>query len=112
SSSDDQKKYRSDEELAALVDRDPILQTEKYLVKRKIMNAAEIADLRESIKNMVNAAADDADSHGLPDPATATTHIYSENTPVFAEMTPNYISPAPISVVDAINHGLREEMER
>ncbi len=112
SSSDDQKKYRSDEELAALVERDPILQTEKYLVKRKIMSAAEIEALREETKTSVNAAADEADSHGPPDPATACTHIYSENTPVFDEKPANYIAPAPVSVVDAINHGLKEEMER
>ena len=112
SSSDDQRKYRSDEELAALISRDPILQTEKYLVKRKIMHAEEIQGLREQIKNEVNLAADEADSHGPPDPATCTTHIYSENSPVFADSPPNLISPDPISMVDAINHGLREEMER
>jgi len=112
SSSDDQKKYRSDEELAALVDRDPILQTEKYLVKRKIMTKDQIEATREEIKKEVNAAADDADAQPPPNPETCTTHIYSDNTPVFLEKTPKLVAPDPISMVDAINHGLREEMER
>jgi len=112
SSSDDQKKYRSDEELAALVDRDPILQTEKYLVKRHIMKATEIGALRDGIKEEVNRAADEADAHPVPNPEFATTHIYSENSPVFEEKPAHYIAPEPISVVDAINHGLREEMAR
>ena len=112
SSSDDHKKYRSDEELASLVDRDPILQTEKYLVKRHIMKATEIGALRDAIKEEVNRAADEADAHPAPNPEDAITHIYSENSPVFEEKPANYLSPDGISVVDAINHGLREEMER
>jgi 2-oxoisovalerate dehydrogenase E1 component len=112
SSSDDQKKYRSDEELAALVDRDPVLQTEKYLVKRRIMSANDIQALREEVKAEVSAAAEDADAQPPPNPATCTTHIYSENTPIFQEKTPNLVAPDSISMVEAINHGLREEMER
>ena len=112
SSSDDQKKYRSDEELAALVDRDPVLQTEKYLVKRRIMTADDIQAMRDEIKAEVWAAAEEADAQPAPNPATCTTHIYSENTPIFQERTPTLIAPDPISMVDAINHGLREEMER
>jgi 2-oxoisovalerate dehydrogenase E1 component len=112
SSSDDQRKYRSDEELAALVERDPILQTEKYLLRRHMMSQPEIEALRERIKNAVNQAAEEADAAPPPSPDNVLTHIYSENSPVFEESAPGYVSLEPISMVEAINRGLREEMER
>src|SRR5436190_10823730 len=42
SSSDDQMKYRSDEEMARARERDPILQTERYLLRHRIMSEDEI----------------------------------------------------------------------
>ena len=111
SSSDDQRKYRSDEELAALAERDPILQTEKYLIRRHMMSQQEIQALRESTKNAVDQAAEEADAAPPPNPETVYTHIYSDNKPTFEETTPGYVSMEPISMVEAINRGLREEME-
>ena len=60
----------------------------------------------------MNRAADEADSYPPPDPSAATTHIFSDHQPIFEEKPPQYIAPDAISMVDAINHGLREEMER
>ena len=50
SSSDDHRKYRSGDELAALAGRDPILRTESYLVRNGVLTAAEVEALRASIK--------------------------------------------------------------
>ena len=38
--------------------------------------------------------------------------IYSNQPPVFEEKPPTYISTEPITMVDAINHALHEEMQR
>ncbi len=112
SSSDDQNKYRSKEELAALTERDPILQTERYLERRLILNEKQMQAMREEIKADVNQAAEEADACSPPNPDTVLTHIYSDASPVFDDKPPVYKSEEPISVVEAINRGLREEMER
>src|SRR5262249_21024764 len=112
SSSDDQTKYRSQEEMARARERDPIKQTEQYLLRQHIMSADEVDKMRADIQAEVNRAADEADA--APQPATGhiTANIYSERTPFFEEMTPAYVSEDTISMVEALNRGMREELER
>jgi 2-oxoisovalerate dehydrogenase E1 component len=110
SSSDDQKKYRTEEELGDMVERDPILQTEKYLLKNKVQTEEELQTLRHEIQTLVNAAADEADQAPLPDPSRVLAHIYSEHPVATQELPPTYISDEPINMVNAINKGLHEEM--
>ena len=112
SSSDDQKKYRSENELKDLVEKDPILQTEKYLLKNQIMNEEELAAIRQEIEAEVKAAGDEADQAPFPDPAHILTHIYSDQAVLAEEMTPRYKSDETINMVSAINSGLHEEMAR
>jgi 2-oxoisovalerate dehydrogenase E1 component len=112
SSSDDQTKYRSEEELARAREHDPILQTERYLLRNAIMSQNEIETMRADIQKQVNNAADEADA--VPQPVTGriTAKIYSDQTPFFEEKPPVYVSEDTISMVEALNRGLREEMER
>ena len=111
SSSDDQAKYRSEEELARTRDRDPIVLTEKYLLKHRLITQDEIGKMRAEIQSAVSAAADEADAAPQPEVGHITTHIYSDRTPMFAETQPAYVSEDTISMVEALNRGLREEME-
>lgn len=112
SSSDDQRKYRGGPELEAINRRDPILQTERYLLRNAVLTPDAIAGLRAEIKEEVDRAAEQADRHPEPDASHLMAHIYS-NAPVVREETPP-VNPtgAEITMIDAINHGLREEMER
>jgi 2-oxoisovalerate dehydrogenase E1 component len=112
SSSDDQTKYRSVEELVRARERDPIVQTEAYLLKHRIMSREDMDKLRGSIQAEVDQAADDADGAGYPEVGHVTAAIYSDRTPMFDEKPPEYVSEGTISMVEAINRGLREEMER
>ena len=112
SSSDDQRKYRSDTEIEAMQERDPVLQTENYLLRHDLLTAARIKEMREQIKAEVDEAADEADSHPLPTNYDFLAHVYSKNLPVTEEREPTYITEEPISMVQALNRGLREEMER
>src|SRR5678816_2540402 len=50
SSSDDQMKYRSEEEMARARERDPVLQTERYLLRHRIMSQDEIEKMRSDIQ--------------------------------------------------------------
>jgi len=111
SSSDDQMKYRSEEEIAKARDRDPILLTEKYLLRRHILSEGDIDKLRSEIQAEVSKAADEADAAPEPEAGHITTHIYSDKTPFFEEKKPAYVSEDTISMVEALNRGLKEEME-
>ena len=112
SSSDDQTKYRSEEELAKAKGRDPILLTEQYLLKHQILTEDDIAELRSQIQAEIDKAADEAGEAPQPETGHITTNIYSDKTPFFEEKEPVYISEDTISMVEALNRGLREEMER
>jgi 2-oxoisovalerate dehydrogenase E1 component len=112
SSSDDQSKYRSQEEMARSRERDPIVQTQQYLLRHHIMTQDEIEKMRAGIQGEVDKAADEAESATQPEPGRITTRIYSDRTPFFEQKAPTYVSEDTISMVEALNRGLREEMER
>src|SRR5262245_35122020 len=112
SSSDDQTKYRSEEELTRARERDPITQTEYYLLSRRIMSKEQIEKLRADIQAEVNKAADEAAAAPQPEVGHITERSYGDRTPFFEEKPPVYISEDSISMVEALNRGLREEMER
>jgi 2-oxoisovalerate dehydrogenase E1 component len=111
SSSDDHRKYRSAEELAALAERDPIFRTERYLIRNGVLTPEEAGAFRSSIKAEVDTAANEADAYPQPETGNLLAHIYS-NAPAPIEAAPRLLSDKPVTMLDAINHCLREEMER
>lgn len=113
SSSDDHRKYRSEEELADLAAKDPIYQTERYLLRHEVLSQSDIDRIRTDIKEEVDRAAEEADSRPAPSGHDLLAHIYAPaNTQVSDSREPRYLSEEPVAMIDAINHGLREEMER
>ena len=112
SSSDDQKKYRSEDELEEILERDPVLLTEKYVLRNKLMTKSEIESLRGEIKEKVDKAAEEADSYPFPQNYDVMEHVFSGRSPVDEEPDPNCASDQKVSMVHAINSGLSEEMER
>ena len=111
SSSDDQMKYRSEEEMARARERDPIMQTERYLLGHGIMAQTTMDQMRAEFQAEVNQAADEADAAPAPEVGRITTKIYSDRPPFFEQKAPVYVSEDTISMVEALNRGLREEME-
>jgi len=113
SSSDDHRKYRQESELQAITTRDPIVQTEQYILRHELLATGEIAAIRAAIKAEVDQAADEADAHPAPSTANIMAYIFAEDPVVMGVPTqPRYAGAEPITMIDAINHGLREEMER
>jgi 2-oxoisovalerate dehydrogenase E1 component len=112
SSSDDQTKYRSQEELDNIVTEDPLAHTAGVLLNKGILKEEDIRRLHEEIKVRVDQAALEAERSADPEPASAVLHIYSDRRPVSGETAPKPISKDAITMVEAINRGLREEMER
>ncbi|MBS1859420.1 MAG: dehydrogenase E1 component subunit alpha/beta [Acidobacteria bacterium] len=113
SSSDDQRKYRDEAELRTVNGRDPLLRTERYLVEHGLMTAGQIVDLRREIQTAVDAAAAEADAQPAPTAGNLMAHIFADDPVVRGEAAaPAYVSAEPVTMIDAINHGLKEEMER
>lgn len=111
SSSDDQRKYRQPEELAAIVVEDPIRQAEDYLLREGLLDAARVEEMRARIKAEVDEAANEADARPVPGGSNLLAHIYAQDGVSAPPSPPNYLSDQEITMIDAINHGLREEME-
>lgn len=113
SSSDDQKKYRSQEELNEMVERDPIHQTEQYLLRHRILTQEKMQQMRSEAKTEVDQAADLADQEPPPRTDDILAHIYAQCSPDSSKaVTPvTYDSEETISFIEAINRGLREEMD-
>ena len=113
SSSDDHRKYRGETELQAISNRDPILQTERYLLRNGVLTVDDVASLRAEIRSEVDRAAEEADSHPVPDESHVMGYIYSSDPEFTGDpKPPAYLPGEPVTMIDAINHGLREEMER
>ena len=110
SSSDDQTKYRSEEELKRAREHDPLLLTEEYILNHGLMSQPDIDKMRADLQAEVSAAADEADSAPQPETGHITAHIYSDRTPFFEEKDPGYVSEDTISMVEALNRGMREEL--
>lgn len=111
SSSDDQRKYRGEDEIRTAVERDPILQTEQYLLQNAIMDESAIESLRKTIKEEVDRAAEEADQRPFPQNYDLLEHVFARETPVVEETKPRAVNDK-VSMVQAINNGLREEMRR
>src|SRR5262249_40193081 len=112
SSSDDQSKYRSEEQIEEVRRHDPILHTELRLQQMRILTPDQVATYRKEAEREVAEAADLADSTPAPDAERVMVHIYSQVGPAIPERAPGTIGDQAVTMVDAINHGLREEMER
>ena len=113
SSSDDQKKYRSKEELEEDSRKCPVEKLAKKLVDKKILTADDYEKLKREINEEVTIAADEAIAETDPDPEEAHRYVFDESG--FKE-TLDYETSEPsgkkIVMVDAINHALHEEMKR
>jgi 2-oxoisovalerate dehydrogenase E1 component len=112
SSSDDQSKYRTAEEMEEVRKHDPLRHSELRLLEMGIYTEADLERFRQQEKAEVDAAADTVDALPFPEESRVLDGIYSETRPIFAEREPRPISDQPVTMVDALNHGLREEMER
>jgi 2-oxoisovalerate dehydrogenase E1 component len=116
SSSDDHRKYRGEEELLELRVRDPIYQTERYLLRHKIFSQEQMDTLRSEIKSEVDRAAEEADQRPSPKGDDLLAYVYAEaaQDPARSSLLEpaRYLPGGEITMIDAINHGLREELER
>ena len=109
SSSDDQKKYRTEKSLKIDKKKDPIRILENQCLENNIADKDEFQSIKKTVEIQIENDADWADEQVFPDPNTALNHIYSDDK-FFIEPKIQPISDK-IVIVDAINHALHEEMQ-
>jgi len=114
SSSDDQKKYRSAQELENIKnDRDCIVILKNYLLSNNIATQDEIDQLTNELKKEIDDAADWAFER--PDPVAENsldTLFAPDETRDLNYSISEPTEGQPIVLVDAINHALKEEMAK
>ncbi|QHN03898.1 dehydrogenase [Granulicella sp. WH15] len=113
--SEDERDYRSAEELEADALRDPIARMQMWLLREGILDEDGIDQLEKKADLEVQKAADQAVSAAFPEPASILKHVYSENLscadPRFAT-EPVVTNPAERTMADLINTCLKDEMRR
>ncbi|MBE3563172.1 MAG: thiamine pyrophosphate-dependent dehydrogenase E1 component subunit alpha [Hydrogenibacillus schlegelii] len=78
SSDDDDRTYRSREEVEALRQADPVARVRAYLLEQALLDAAALEALEAEVAAEVDRATAAAEAAPLPDPATAMRHVYAE----------------------------------
>jgi 2-oxoisovalerate dehydrogenase E1 component len=113
SSSDDQRKYRSEEDLQSDLKRDPLVCFREMLKEYALMTDEDDARIFQEVKDEIETAADWAESRPLPDPSTIGNHLYGT---MYEQLLHTIKEPEKVGekvvMVDAINHALREELDR
>lgn len=111
SSSDSQKKYRSQEELEKDKQNDPIPRFEVTLLEKDLVTRDELDQIKQNCKVKVDAAADEAEKCGQPDPVKLSHFLYApEDNVSHIRVESDFEIEDKVVMVDAINHALKEEM--
>ena len=108
SSSDDQRKYRTEDDLSQDQKRDPLLILKNQSLEKKFILQKEFEKIDSLVKEQVDSDVLWAETQSYPDEETALNHIYSTDAPIIESV----VKPIRdnIVIVDAINHALKEEM--
>lgn len=118
SMSDDERMYRPEWERQRQEERDPLTRTRALLIEQGTATDEELTELEEEVQQEVAQAAEEALEHPQPDPETATRHLYVEDDtnptgPNFdTEDQPAFEDEKEYTMLDLLNLGMRDEMER
>jgi 2-oxoisovalerate dehydrogenase E1 component len=116
--SDDERQYRSEQEVQAENARDPLAKMQLWLLREGILDSEEINRLEQKVDDEVQRAADRAMQAVLPSAAKEAIlrHQYSEElTPMDARFATEPQATADTSertMAELINHCLKDEMRR
>jgi 2-oxoisovalerate dehydrogenase E1 component len=111
SSEDDQRRYRTQDEIDTLAENDCLERFKKRLVEEGVLTAKQVSEFEESVREEVTAATKQGMEAPDPAPEDALTNVY-------AIEAPKAIAPAAgleteeMNMVAALRSALTEEMER
>lgn len=106
-SSDDQRLYRSDEELRALEKFDPLKCWKDRLIEERIITAEEYAKLDEQIKERVRREYGEAEKAEDPSPNELLANVTKPPPKIDKEILP----PGKYRIGDTVNKTLRAGLE-
>jgi 2-oxoisovalerate dehydrogenase E1 component alpha subunit len=78
SSDDDQRRYRSPEDLEEMRRHDPLERFRADLESSSILTEGEADQIRQECQILIDQAQDEADQAPVPDPISALQHVYGE----------------------------------
>ena len=109
SSSDDQRKYRPEDELAADRERDPLLVLKAQLLEAGLAQEGDFAAVDDQVAQVIGEEARRALEADQPEAATARRHVYAEEAlPGNADSLEPEATGEEVVLVDSINHALAE----
>jgi len=111
SSEDDQRRYRSQEEIDVLAQNDCLVRFRKQLIDEGVLTAKQVAEFEEQVKEEVSAATKKGMESDDPRPEDALTNVYAIEAPKAIE-PPAGVETEDMNMVAALRSALTEEMER
>src|SRR6266852_2899426 len=96
SSEDDQRRYRTQEEIEMLAQNDCLEQFKKRLIEENVLSASEVGQYEEQVKEEVTQATREGMDSPDPAPEDALTNVY-------AVEVPDAIDPAPELETEEMN---------
>ncbi len=111
SSEDDQRRYRTHDEIELLAQNDCLERFKKRLLEEGLLTAKQIAEFEESVKDEVTAATKEGMEAPDPAPEDALTNVYAIDAPKAIEPTAG-VEMEQMNMVAALRSALTEEMER
>jgi 2-oxoisovalerate dehydrogenase E1 component len=112
SSSDDQRKYRTEKDLEKDKKSDPLLIFQKKCIQKSIITEKEFLKIENKVKKNIEDEVDYVETQANPSPESAMMHLFSESTDLdsSASFKPKEVLDK-IVMVDSINHALSEELD-
>jgi pyruvate dehydrogenase E1 component alpha subunit len=83
--SDDSRRYRSEEEVELWRQRDPIERLGRYMLSRALLDESRVADIRTEAEQRVADAVAAFEAIPPPGPEEIFKHVFAEMTPPLAE---------------------------
>jgi 2-oxoisovalerate dehydrogenase E1 component len=111
SSEDDQRRYRTQDELDQLTRNDCLEQFKRRLLEEGILKPQDVEAMEEEVKEQVNKATHEAMESRDADPEEALTNVYGSDVPSAIQPSPD-AETEEMNMVQALRSALTEEMER
>jgi 2-oxoisovalerate dehydrogenase E1 component len=105
---DEDRVYRSREEVKAARQRDPLPRLERYVVEQGLLSAEEAGRLEQAAQEEVNEAARQAEAAASPEPRTASAHVYVRPRPARIAAAP--VGGVERTVLDSVRQTLHDLM--
>ncbi|HET7339675.1 MAG TPA: thiamine pyrophosphate-dependent enzyme, partial [Candidatus Dormibacteraeota bacterium] len=111
SSEDDQRRYRSQEEIDMLAQNDCLERFKKQLVEEGVLSTKQVTQYEDQVKEEVSEATKKGMDSDDPKPEDALTSVYGLNPPTAIDPADG-VETEEMNMVAALRSALGEEMER